>query len=162
MYISDNTLEILNTMFTVSLIDDYINEVPKENAVAMQLGFEKDGSKFTGNYIGKTIKSTKKEISVDYVLSKLNSDKVYHNFCNTFEKLLDEKSLTLYPTSYGIGIWVALTYRSEITRLQSKVEAALSKYNIDYSNEYSDAGWVFRYKISKSKENITKLEAING
>ena len=33
-------------------------------------------------------------------------------------------------------------------------------FNIKYSTEYSDARWVFRYKISKSIDNIEQIKRI--
>jgi hypothetical protein len=153
MNISKETIEQLETLYTISFIDDNYNDVSIDKASILIIGFEKEG-----NYIGKTIKATKKEITLDYILNKINSENVYKNFCNTFKKLLNETSLTIYPTSYGIGVWVALSSRNQSNNLKGKIETLLKKHNILYTNEYSDAGWVFRYKISKSKDNINKID----
>lgn len=61
-----------------------------------------------------------------------------------------------YATEYGIGTYVlfATNYvRQSITKMAEYLKAQ----NIAFSNEYSDAGWVLRFKINASKpihENI--------
>jgi len=112
----------------------------------------------------KTIKATKKEITFEYIIDKINKDNVYKSFCDNFKKLLPERfknSIDVYPASYGIGIFVALSFRNEKETIKTEIENTLKKHNVIYSNEYSDAGWVFRYKISKSKDNIDKINSIS-
>jgi len=162
MNISDITLENLNKLYSFTLTDDNINMVSKENATLLNIGFERNDKDFV-NYIGKTIKATKKEITLDYIIEKINKDNVYINFCNDFKKLLPDEyknSINIYPTSYGIGIFVLFNYKNSTESIKSNIESILNKYDIEYKNEYSDAMYVFRYKISKSKENIEKIKNI--
>lgn len=57
-----------------------------------------------------------------------------------------------YNTEYGIGIfcfWMTAGVNSAINAMKSH----LTKLSIPYANEFSDARWVFRFKIGLSKEN---------
>lgn len=74
------------------------------------------------------------------------------------QRLLKEHGLSnkfsVYPTTYGIGIWVIFNWnaKDDIER----VTKILDERGIEYYNEYSEAGWVYRYKVSKRAENILK------
>ena len=60
-----------------------------------------------------------------------------------------------YNTEYGIGIfcfWETDFVKSSINKMKNH----LNELNIPYSNEYSDARWVYRFKI-----NITKQTHLN-
>ena len=163
MNISNETVAQLKSMFTVSFYDQYTNEVAPELATEIYIGYEKingsvtDANGYFYNAIHKTIKAGKKEITVDWVLSKVNADKTFKNFCDTFNKLINGKGLNAYPTSYGIGVFVAVGYRNSIQETKQKIEALINDLGIKYSTEYSEAGWVFRYKISRSQSNILKI-----
>lgn len=106
----------------------------------------------------------KKEVTFEWIMNKLNSEAIYENFSHKFKKLLEEKgyrnSINVYPTSYGIGFFVMFNFRNENSKIKNDIDSILNKYDIEYTNERSDAGWVFRYKISKKKENIEKLDKI--
>ena len=55
---------------------------------------------------------------------------------------------------------MAFNYKGSADVLRKKVEVLLEELGIEYSNEYSDAGWVFRYKIFKSKQNLARIESL--
>lgn len=107
-----------------------------------------------------------KEVNLEWVMGKINTEKVYESFANNFKTLLQKEygntynGLSVYPTTYGIGIFVAISYRNDVAQTKQRVEGLLNKYGIEYRNEYSEAGWVFRYVISKRKENIEKISHI--
>jgi hypothetical protein len=155
MNISKETIETLKKFYLFGFYDDNINAVSPDKATQMCIHWELPNH----NNIGKTIKATKKELTLDNILSKINSDKVYTNFCKHFNKLISDMG-TAYATSYGIGFFVALDGRKSIENTKQKIESVLTQLGIKFSTEYSDAGWVFRYKISKSFENIQKIEAL--
>ena len=93
-------------------------------------------------------------------MEKINNESLYINFCNNFKSLLPEKfnnSINVYPTSYGIGVFVLFSYRNENIKIKNEIENILISKGIQYKNEYSEAGWVFRYKISKSIESLSKI-----
>lgn len=153
MNISKQTLEMLNEIFYFTFYDNFTNEVAMDKATELYIGFTKDETE----YIGKSIKATKKEMTFDYIMSKINSDKTFKNFSSEFNKIISKYGLSAYPTSYGIGVFVAVGFRKSIEAIKTKIEDVLNSKGIIYKTEYSDAGWVFRYKISRSKENISKL-----
>jgi hypothetical protein len=106
----------------------------------------------------------KKEVTVEWLLDKIGQATTYKNFTEEFKKLLKLKGytngVTVYPTSYGIGVFVPFT--SNIKEIHKNITELLDELKIQYWNEYSRARWVLRYKISKKSENIERLkEALN-
>ena len=163
MNISKQTISELNELYSFSFWDyDSCNEVSVEKANSICIGFSKDETGNIDELITKTIKvPSKKEITTDYIINKLNSDKTYNSFAEYFQKLLGKESnMNVYPTTYGIGIFVAIGYRNSIDITKVKISNLLNELGVKYENEYSGAGWVFRYKISKTKENISLIESI--
>ena len=72
--------------------------------------------------------------------------------------LISDSSISVYPASYGIGV-VVLFGRTD-NQIET-VKKILDDYQIKYKTEYSQAHWVYRFKISKSKSNLDQLELIN-
>lgn len=50
---------------------------------------------------------------------------------------------TLYPTQYGIGCWILFGRRADLI---AALGAHLENAGVDYTNEYSKAQWVLRFK----------------
>jgi len=105
-----------------------------------------------------------KEITVEYVQKLVEKDRkvyagTYGQFAMCMQKLCKERGLTnkfcVYPTTYGIGVWLFYNFNAE--KHIEQVEQIMKDRNIEYSNEYSDARWVFRFKVSKKRENIKKI-----
>lgn len=65
------------------------------------------------------------------------------------------KSWSVYPTTYGIGVWVF--YNRNHKKDLNNVAELLNKLGVEYYTEFSDAEWVFRFKISKKSINIDKV-----
>ncbi|MDR1459890.1 MAG: hypothetical protein LBI60_06720 [Bacteroidales bacterium] len=112
------------------------------------------------SFIGKTIPIPKRpqNRTTDYFLGKLETDKVYKSFAPVFNDFLIKqgfKGVNTYSTTYGIGIFCILGDKRENI---DKISAALKFLNINYTNEYSEAHYVYRFIISKSKENIFNIE----
>lgn len=102
-------------------------------------------------------------MTIEWILSKVQSEGVYQNFATEFKKILVKEyqiNLNVYPTSYGIGI-DTFNYQGFFNENRKKVENFLTKLNINFSTEYSSASLVYRFKISKSKKNIEKIKLIN-
>jgi hypothetical protein len=135
-------------------------------ATELVLSFVRLENGEAGDYIGKTIKLPKKSsnLTIEWILSKVESDKIYQNFATEFKKLLIKEyqvNLNVYPTSYGIGI-DTFNYMGFFNENKAKVEQILVKLRVLFTTEYSSASLVYRFKISKSKENIEKLKLINS
>lgn len=155
MNITNETIKELEKHYFLTFYDDFMNEVKPDQASELSITFD-----INYNYVGKTIKATKKETTFSYVMEKINNDVIYKNFVNDFKKLLPveyKNSINVYPTSYGIGIFVLFSYRNQHEKIKNQIENILTSKNIDFNTEYSDARYVFRYKISKSKNNIQKI-----
>ena len=154
--ISDTLISELESLgYSVNFFDDYCNESDLINATELSLLNINDGYVDINN-----IKLPKKKlVDIKYVMNKINSDKVYQNFSKYFAKLVDDNSFSIYPTSYGIGVSVLFFSRHDKPAIDG-LKDILNKTGIKYSNEYSDAHWVYRFKISKSKENIEKIKQL--
>lgn len=63
-----------------------------------------------------------------------------------------------YETHYGIGIF-CFWMTDGVQRAINTMKSHLTSLSIPYSNEFSDAKWVFRFKLGISKE--THLSIIN-
>ena len=61
-----------------------------------------------------------------------------------------------YTTLYGIGFWAILSSKKD-KDIAKDLAIYLQNKNINYSNEFSDAGWVYRFKINKSIEQHNDL-----
>ena len=157
MNISNSTIEALNELFSFTFYDDFTNEVEVSKATEIHIGFTIGEDV---EYIGKTIKATKKETTLDYIMDKLNADKTFKNFSNHFNSIVSKFGLSAYATSYGIGVFVAVSYRNSASETKVKIEKILTDMGVKFTTKYSDAGWVFRYKISKATENIKLIETI--
>lgn len=54
----------------------------------------------------------------------------------------------MYSTQYGIGMWSLFMPKNLIETASNKLETLLNSKGINFDNEYSDAGWIYRYLIS--------------
>lgn len=158
MNISENTIKTLKESFTLCFLDEMFNDQNPQDATRLLIGFTSQGE-----YIGKPIKATKRETTAGYVFAQISKISEYHNFCETFQKLLDEpSSVHVYAASYGLGVSVSFDYKGSVQRLKDKIYALLNGHGIDYKTEYSEAGWVFRYKITQSQANIERIKQITA
>jgi len=62
----------------------------------------------------------------------------------------------IYPTTYGIGVWVFFNWKKD--ECIAKVREVLDGMNVGYSNEFSEAGYVYRFRVSKKSENRKRLQ----
>lgn len=53
-----------------------------------------------------------------------------------------------YTTLYGIGFWAIFSTKKDVETAGSLANY-LKSNNIEYKNEWSDAGWVYRFKTGK-------------
>lgn len=113
-------------------------------------GFTHDGFNVTKWF--KTPKA--KEITFDYIMTKINQESVYRNLSDLFSKLC--KNIPVYPTTYGIGI--DAFYNREMSNEIKMVENKLNELGIEYRNEFSEAGYVYRFVISKKSVNLEKIK----
>ena len=62
-----------------------------------------------------------------------------------------------YSTNYGVGVWVFFIPEKDIKETKSRIEEVLNNNGISYKNEYSDAGWVLRYKFEGNYLDHNKI-----
>lgn len=109
------------------------------------------------DFIIKDFKAPKeKEVTVEWVLSKINKESSYKNLSQYLRKVFGY-SISVYPASYGIGIDTFGGHHKEIA---SKITDKLKELGLKYRNEFSDAAWVYRFIISKDSENMKILESL--
>lgn len=97
------------------------------------------------------------KITVEWVSEKINS---YLN--NPSKKLYTAfKKLGLrgniYYTSFGFSYDCFMKNQETFDKETAVLRQALDQMGIAYSNEFSDAAWVYRFRISQSKENLLKI-----
>ena len=113
----------------------------------------------------KTIKILKnyKRMNLEYLMNKIHPKSVYKGIYKLVYKFLLDNGynrVAVYPTSYGIGIDTFCSDK-EFDKRKDIIKDLLDKYGLIYTVEYSDAGWVYRYRFSQSKENLNRLRNIN-
>lgn len=126
--------------------------------------------------VGKTIELLLKTFITQYT-TKVSQ---YGMIDGSFTKLTKEQKLKkildknkdrvyfglFYTTLYGIGLWDFFNSKQTHETLTNKMNEFLKSEKIHYNNEYSEAGWVYRYKfnldIGKTNELLKKFENINN
>ena len=109
----------------------------------------------------KSFPLPKKQIDLTWLLNKcekVGEKAEYTNLRSVFEKL--EIKGDIYYTSFGFSYDCFMKSQKQFDLDTNKIKQALSKLDIKYTNEFSEAWWVYRFKISKSKENIDKINNI--
>jgi len=155
-------LKLLGKRYSLQNTKDYANDNVSEKDADEIIVY--DTSEFVEFYTYRLPKN--KLVDVEWIMNKWSksTDNTYETFTKDFKKILDKKGykngISVYPTTYGIGVFVVYTHRSQIQNIKKDIEEILTEYEIDYKTTTSDAGWVFQYRISKSKENINKLKQI--
>lgn len=105
-----------------------------------------------------------KEITVEYVQKLVEKDRkvyagTYGKFAMAMQRLCKERGYTsrflVYPTTYGIGVWLFYNFHAEENI--ADVKSLMDERGIEYYNEYSDHHWVYRFKVSKKRENIERM-----
>lgn len=127
------------------------------DATILYISYDKDTK-----LICRTENTKSKQITTDYVLRLVERDKklyqgVYGDFAIKMREILksnDMDNINVYPTTYGIGVFLLWWHKNCWI---DAVKNILDKKGIEYTNEYSDARWVYRFKVSKKKENLDKI-----
>ena len=124
------------------------------------LFIEHDG----GQILCKKENVKSKVITVEYVQKLVEKDRkvyegTYGKFAIAMQRLCRERGLNnkfcVYPTTYGIGVWIFYNFNAD--KHIEEVEQIMKERNIEYYNEYSLHHWVYRFKVSKKRENIERM-----
>jgi len=104
----------------------------------------------------KSLKTPKaKEVTVDWVLSKIEKESSYKNLSQYLRKVFGY-TISVYSASYGIGVDTLGGYKQTAKTVSDK----LNELGLKFRNEFSDAAWVYRFIISKDKDNMRILESL--
>jgi hypothetical protein len=130
-----------------------MNECSIEEANAINISCLSDPALIP---LGTFIKCPKKKpLTLDWIMNKINKESQFINLSKYMSKLLNIGGLTVYPTSYGVGMFRLFGIdKKELNRIHEFFKSN----NIEYTNEYSNARYVYRFKISKKQDNIKKIE----
>lgn len=139
---------------------DSVNERHTHNWYDADTLYIRYGDK--GRMVVHKVSVKSKEITEDYVLKLIEkNEKMYNGFYGEFtdkmNNLLGNKKsyFSIYPTTYGIGVW--LFYNFSADKDIKYIENILKEKGIEYYNEFSDMRYVYRFKISKKRENLERL-----
>jgi len=148
--------------------NDLYDTTDIENASVMVLAREKYDSEVENwKFSYEILLPQKKKITFDYIINKIISKHKSNNFYKRMGKYLEKFLINLgfksgvhvYPSSYGIGVY---TLFSNITKINEILDKELNKFGIEYETEYSDARWIYRYKIKNTKQNIKRFESMEN
>ena len=96
------------------------------------------------------ILTLKKEDIIQDILQTARKNKVYERFYHFLS----------YTTLYGFGVWAILASEEDFQRMNSKIEKFLRDKKIEYTNEYSDAFWAYRYKFKGMQGKIKEINSL--
>jgi len=86
----------------------------------------------------------------------------YGRFAGKFRRLIKAKGLekcwAVYPTEYGIGLWIYYNWNAE--RDAALVRQVMDESKVSYTNEYSDKLWVYRFRLSKEQGNLERIDEV--
>lgn len=121
----------------------FYREVPYEEATHLYVDY-------------RLIKTPKaKEVTVDWLLSKINKETAYQNLSQYLRKVFSS-CVSVYPASYGIGVASLFSRENDIKAVAKK----LKSMGLKFRNELSDAGWVYRFVISRDADNMRIMESL--
>jgi len=136
---------------------DSLEEVPVEQANCINLSsIDQDSEVYIP--IGTYIRTPKKKpVTLEWILEKVNKASQFKNLTEHMKKVVSGNNIDVYPTSYGVGMFRLFGIEKGIL---VRVKKFFDDNNIEYTNEFSDARWVYRFKVSKKAENIKRLKEI--
>nr|WP_302584797.1 hypothetical protein [Paraprevotella clara]DAV71935.1 MAG TPA: hypothetical protein [Caudoviricetes sp.] len=129
-------------------MDDY------KNATHIGIGTKSDSD----DWFCKSFKTpNEKEVTVEWVLSKINKESSYKNLSQYLRRIFDY-SISVYPASYGIGVDTFGNYKVTAKNISDKLE----ELGLKYRNEFSEGRWVYRFIVSKDSENMRILKSLKS
>ncbi len=106
----------------------------------------------------------RKPVDLKYIADKFQTMKDYHstykNLTPIFENLILEGDI--YYTSFGFSYNNLFKNEKRFKLDTDRLSDKLKELGIKFSTEFSDACWVFRFRISQSKENINRIKNLSS
>lgn len=124
------------------------------------LGFDENNT-----YIHFGFKPPKnKEVTFDYLMGKLEAhlskETSWVNLRDTFEKLLPSLGGRFHVTSYGVAFDTFMLSHEKVMKWTDELKRWLNEKGIEFTNEYSDAAWVYRFRIGRSAANLSRINEV--
>lgn len=125
---------------------------------------EPNPARYNGRYYGskkwEDMSEQQKEYAYSHHVSNMyNKKDLLEQVQNNFNKPGITETLCkygFYSTEYGIGIF-ALWATDGVMEAINKMSKYLKSKNIPYTNEFSDAKWVLRFKLGLDKQTHTNI-----
>lgn len=113
-------------------------------------------------YIGFVFKPPKsKEVTFEYLMNKVEShlgrESSWVNLRDTFERLLPNLGHRFHTTSYGVAFDTFMLSHESVMKYTEELRLWLEGKGIEFTNEYSDAAWVYRFRIGRSAANLARI-----
>lgn len=118
---------------------------------------------FTGKNEDNFYKSFVSQFISKYLVNQMILEKgqiIYPTKKQCIEKLKNNDRVNkhyFYTTLYGIGIFCFFMQKSSLMSCANILGNYLKSVNVDFKNEFSGAGWVYRFLIKKDIEIHNKL-----
>lgn len=116
----------------------------------------RNGIKSKTIYMPKNLDNVTYEWLNDKISNYLNATS--KNLRSVFSKLNIQGNI--YYTSFGFSYDCFMKNRTTFDTETQLLKTTLDNMGITYTNEFSDAYWVYRFKISQSKDNLSKIIAL--
>jgi hypothetical protein len=147
---------ILNNEIIIMYKDKNINTVTTEKCEVLALWYN---CQF--HSINLPIK---KLINADYIYKKINKKSDIIDCKKEFKKVSDiifnETNIKSETTSYGLGFDMLFRSHKNLHNTKDIILKKMSELGLKSSFNVSDASWVLRIKISKSKENLQIIKKL--
>lgn len=94
---------------------------------------------------------------LDKIIAKVERESTTElgKFSAMMQKLIQQRiqghGWLVYPTTYGIGLYAI--YNRHFDEDKKTIDDVLNGLHVEFANEFSDAAWIYRYKISKKEAN---------
>ena len=69
---------------------------------------------------------------------------------------------SIYYTSFGFSYDMFFKSRESFNKEVLLLQKSLDDNGIEYTNEYSDANWVYRFKMSQKRENLDRIKHLTS
>jgi hypothetical protein len=139
-----------------SFITAFCNKYKEPNPAAYDWSAKNYGDK----YLWANKSDIEKEYAYNHHSSNMYSNKALMAQIEANFQSDDIKAAYLkhgfYSTNYGLGIFALFTSQA-VDNAINTLHSYLTAKAIPFSNEFSDARWVYRFKINLNKETHTKI-----
>lgn len=129
-----------NTIYGVYITDDISNDIEFEFKTGKIDNLLKS---FITNF---SRKHKSYELGDDDFIKQIDNKTVFNNIITKNHNRVYKQ--LFYTTLYGIGFWALFSTEKDV-HIANDLKKYLNENGIKFTNEFSDAQWVYRFKINK-------------